>query len=173
MRADRLVPAEDELPALRAVGARLAAVLEQAVARPAAEAVATVERELRSGGALDVVAVRDQAPDGSVTLDVRVQQHGRWLRAARCAGGDGAARATGALAAAAAALREGARPAGLSWNSHADLAPGAPARRGGDGDGGLLVGEAASGGARASATFRLGADGAEALTPVGDHAGLG
>jgi hypothetical protein len=169
VRAARLAPAEEELPALRELGARLGAVLDEAGTLPGRDALALVERRLRGAGALDVVGVRDEAADGSVTLDVRVQQHGRWLRAARCAGGPDAARASAALAAAQA--HGGTPDGGLTWTSHADLAPGAPAppARGE----GLLVGEAAAGGARAAATFLIGASGAEALTPWEDHASLG
>ena len=95
VREDRLVPDPD---VARVLGARLAAALDSASGAAPAEAVATVERHLRGAGALDVIAVHD----GGV-LDVTVQQHGIWLRAAR--GGCVAER--GPL-------------------SHADLAPGAP-----------------------------------------------
>jgi hypothetical protein len=172
VRDARLVPEAAELERLRELGGRRGAALDDAVGRPEREALAAVERTLRAGGALDVVAIRDEAPDGSVTLDVRVQQHGRWLRAARCAGGEDAARATAALDEAAARLRSG-RTDGLTFTSHADLAPGAPARPAAATDGGLLVGEVAAGGAHAAATFLIGPGGAEALPLREDHARLG
>ncbi len=166
VRADRLVP---EAGRVRELGARLGAALE------ATGGAAGVERELRAAGALDVIAVCHEAADGSVTLDVRVQQYGMWLRAARCEGGRAAERVSGELAAAAEALRAGDAPGpGVRLTSHADLAPGAPHR---DADearpGEVVIAEVASEGAIAAAPFLLEAGGAESLTRSEGHAGVG